>query len=65
MKSPSRIKVTPEEHNLVMRYREQAQAFNNGVAACIVKLKELNNGNNAVDIDFACDHLASLRKDHG
>lgn len=29
----SRIKVTEDEHRLIQRYREQARAFNEGVAA--------------------------------
>lgn len=76
MKSPSRIKVTPEEANLLARYREQCRAYNEGVAAAlslVVTEHQVQTDTTAPatkeDIDQFFSELeteiAKLRKEHG
>lgn len=76
MKSPSRIKVTAEEANLLFRYREQCRTFNEGIAAALALVVEEHRVQAATetpatkeDIDQFFSELevdiAKLRKDHG
>jgi len=41
MKSPSRIKVTEDEHRLIQRYREQCRSFNDGVSQSLAAALEV------------------------
>ncbi len=63
-----RLKLTDAEANLIARYREQAHAFNEGVAACIAHLSEGVLSEYAQGDEPAkeiLNDLAKLKKEHG
>lgn len=55
----SRVLITEEEHKLLQRYREQARAFNEGLAAAMKVVQENWN----ISLEDMERKLAELRKD--
>lgn len=58
----SRIKVTEDEHRLIQRYREQARAYNEGIADAIRVVMAWDITKN-VDLDEMEEAIAKLRKE--
>ena len=59
-----KIKINEEEHRLIIRYREQARAFNEGVAAALAVLGLLEQNEGSEDFYArAVTEVAKLRKD--
>lgn len=48
MKS-SRIKITEDEHRLIIRYREQVRSYNEGVAAALALFPDIARFTDPVD----------------